>query len=54
MAFSTGMGEQLIELAAEGHKAGKKQRIVHDKNIGDDVLRRQAEGGRAGPATSCS
>ena len=50
MAFSTGMGEQLIELAAEGRKAGKKQRIVHDKNTGDDVLRRQAEGGVPGDA----
>jgi hypothetical protein len=32
----------------EGRKAGK--RIVHDKNIDDDVLRRQAEGGVLGDA----
>ena len=42
------MGEHLIKLVVEGRKARK--RIVHDKNTGDDVLRRQAEGGVPGDA----
>ena len=42
MAASTGMGEHLVKLVVEGRKAGK--RIVHDKNTGDAVLRRQAGG----------
>jgi hypothetical protein len=33
----------------EGRKAGK--RIVHDENTGDDVLRRQAEGGGGSKGT---
>ena len=42
------MGEHLVKLVVEGRKAGK--RIVHDKNTGDDVLRRPAEGGVSGDA----
>jgi len=37
-----GLDRHLIKLVVEGRKAGK--RIVHDKNTGDDVLRRQAGG----------